>query len=106
MNTVEQLKKIGGNEWITENHHRIYFNKLEEFVGLECSYYKTGNIKLAYLNDEHISNTKALRLLAGLKLAKLWFDVKTGEFAHKGLKDETANTIIERIKQKAGETND
>lgn len=76
---IEHLKKIG-NEWTKDKIQRIYFNNLEELIGLEYTTYNTGNISTAKLKGEKISNTKASRLASELSYAKVWFDLADGEF--------------------------
>jgi hypothetical protein len=56
------VKKKG---W-TESSGGYYYPTTEQFgdmIGLELEYYKTGNIKTAILDGEHISNSSARRLL-------------------------------------------
>lgn len=56
------VKKKG---W-TESSGGSYYPTNEQFgdmIGLELEYYKTGNIKTAILDGEHISNSSARRLL-------------------------------------------
>ncbi|MGD8786308.1 MAG: hypothetical protein PVJ60_02705 [Phycisphaerales bacterium] len=82
---IEKLKKIGGNEWIKNDYHRIYFNEelLCELYGLETNHYKTGNISSASLKDKPLSNSKARKIMNDLSMLKIWYDVKTGEFVFK-----------------------
>lgn len=83
---IEKLKKLG-NEWkkTTDkcDYHRIYFDDLEELVGIEYSQYKTGNISNAKLDGERISNSAARDICSALNGSKFWYDVKTEEFSAK-----------------------
>lgn len=106
---IEKLKKIGGSEWIKNEHHRIYFNNLPELFGLTCSYYKTGNIFSATLDGEKISNGRAREIETILRFGKIWYNVKTEMFEWKlsNCRDFTAETIadeiIDEIKKRAAE---
>lgn len=99
--TIETLISIGGNEWISGDHHRIYFNDLATLYGLEFATYNTGNISSATLNGEKISNSKARKLSTTLDFGKLWFDVTKGEFASRNLPSDIASAIIDTINNKA-----
>lgn len=99
--TVDALVKLGGSEWIKGDYHRVYFNgeALCEIIGLSYSTYKTGNVSFAVLNGVKISNTKAASLRARLFTGKLWFDVKTGEFASRDMNEEIFETVVAAIKK-------
>lgn len=96
---AEQLKNIGGSEWIRGNNHRIYFNKLAQYVGLEYSTYNTGSISGATFRGQKISNTKARSLRTTLDLGKLYYDVNTGQWVSQGLGD-WADEIIKNIESR------
>ena len=102
MSEIEQILKIG-KEWIKDDMHRIYINDLAGLYGLETARHKTGNIKSARLNGEKISNTKATKLEIELNSAKLWYDVKSGEYSSNGLSDEQYTAIKVQIDQVVGE---
>ncbi len=87
MFTVQQLTAIGGREWQMGDRHRVYFNNLVRWYGLEIDHYKSGNISYATLGGEHISNTKARALAIHLYQAKLWYDLADGKFHGQGLED-------------------
>ena len=101
---INKLIAIGGNEWNAGNHHRIYFNDLPEWFGLELSYYGTGNISLAKLNGEKVSNSQARKLVSALDIGKLFYDVNNGEWIAQRLDESLAETCIESIERKARET--
>ncbi|MBC8400076.1 MAG: hypothetical protein H8E14_01160 [Candidatus Marinimicrobia bacterium] len=82
---TEKLINIGGNEWIKNDFHRIYFNNLCDIVGLACSYFGTGNISSATLNGVIISNCRAKEIKSGLDTGKFWFDVNSGVFGSRYL---------------------
>jgi len=90
---VTLLLEIGGRRWKQGRLDRIYFNRPAQRGGLEVDYYKTGNVKSAKLNGEHLSNTKARGLLAG----KLWWDVAENQWDWKDLPDDMAGAAIESI---------
>jgi hypothetical protein len=51
---------------------RHYVQNLPELIGLELTYYKTGNISSARLNREHCSNTRAYREIG--ECGRVWLD--------------------------------
>lgn len=80
---VMLLQRMGGTLWEKYDKKRVYFskNKLCKVIGLECEYYKTGNIASAYIKGEKISNCKAKRVLNTLEeLTKAYFDFEDYEF--------------------------
>jgi len=76
--TEEKLEALGISAWEKNGMRRYYINadKVEAVFGLEIGRYNTGNICSARLNGEHISNTKAGRLLA----RKIYFDAVSREW--------------------------
>ena len=99
---IEILKKLG-NEWQKGDKHRIYFNSLGMFYGIETERYNSGNISSATLNGNSISNSEAKRILGRLLDCKVWYDVNDGTFWKSTPKGDTAavtmcDVIIERIK--------
>ena len=70
---IAALEALGFNRWTKGNYDRLYINA--KALGLDCSYYKTGNISGATFNGETISNSQAYRY----KAAKTYIDIKTGE---------------------------
>ena len=91
-NQITKLEKNGFNRWTKGNHDRLYINAT--LLGLECSYYKTGNISSAHFNGELISNAEGYRL----KGAKTYVDVATGEVCstRDDLKD-AAETLVKSL---------
>ena len=102
--TPEQIAvlKTLGTEWEAHGKHRIYFNDLAEYVGLDCDYYNTGNVSSARLNGEKISNTRASAMLSQLNSGKIWFDYADSKFYGKGMDAEFMKTICAAIRAKAG----
>lgn len=70
---IEKLENAGFNRWTKGGMDRMYINATR--IGLECEYYKTGNIRDAWFNGENISNCRA-RVIKG---AKTYIDLKTFE---------------------------
>lgn len=59
------------NEWTGRNGQtRRYVNNWTSIIGLDITYYKTGNIRHATWDGEAISNTSANALLG----TKVWLD--------------------------------
>jgi len=94
----EALKAIGGSEWIRGDKHRIYFNDLPKWYGLQYTTYNTGNVKSAQLDGQPISNSQARGIIYGLD--KIWYDVKNGDFSYRG-DPEYCEKAIEKIKAEA-----
>lgn len=72
---IAKLEAAGGKRWQKYGKDRIYINTTE--LGLEVSYYKTGNVSSASWQGEGISNADGRRLLA----SKVYVDVATGELS-------------------------
>lgn len=70
---IEELTKKGFNRWTKGNMDRLYINAAQ--LGLDCTYYKTGNISGADFQGCSISNCEARRM----KAAKTYIDIKTGK---------------------------
>lgn len=70
---IDELEALGFKRWQKGQFDRLYINA--DQLGLECKYYKTGNIKAAMFNGEEISNSEGYRM----KAAKTYIDVTTGE---------------------------
>lgn len=98
MITEEKLEKAGGKLWEKAGMRRMYFNNLNDYIGLECNYYKTGNISSANLNGTSISNNKARGIKSQLYNGKVYFDLNNKEFGYKYINEELAEEVIEGIK--------
>lgn len=73
--TEEQITKLeekGFKRWQKPGIDRLYINATT--LGLECDYYKTGNIKYAEFCGEQISNSRA----RDYKAAKTYINVENG----------------------------
>ena len=66
---ISELESKGFKRWQKGTFDRMYVNA--SVLGLECTYYKTGNISSAAFNGEHISNSEGYRL----KAAKTYIDL-------------------------------
>lgn len=97
--TPSRLVAIGGKVWVAGDKNRIYFNNLAELLGLECEFYKTGNVSCALLDGKVISNSKGSNLFRQCRQGKVWFEA--GEFHSTGMHEENAAAIISAIKQRA-----
>jgi DNA-binding transcriptional regulator YiaG len=64
--TANQLVTAGYTTWAKpgSDETRVYINDWAKMAGLLSDRYKTGNIREATLNGQHISNTRAGRVLA------------------------------------------
>jgi hypothetical protein len=70
---IAKLEAKGFNRWTKGNMDRLYINVTE--LGLEVSYYNSGNVRSAKWCGEPISNADGRRFLA----SKVFVDVETGE---------------------------
>lgn len=97
---IEALKSIGGNEWIKNNYHRVYFNQdqILETYGLSVSRYNTGNVSSASLNGESISNSQAKKII-NRAYGKLYYDVNDGQFHSKDIDEEITQDVIEKFQE-------
>ena len=89
---------IGGKKWVSSTGEvRYYFNDLENLVGLNLTFYGTGNISGATFNGERISNSKAKKILSSLIGAKVWYSQKDGKIHWKNLPDWAKEPIKSKI---------
>jgi hypothetical protein len=90
---AEKLVKIGGKLWEKGNLKRVYFNEtaLKTFYGYKYNSFghTVDGAKISSSNGCYISRT--------LANAKFWFDLNTGEFASKGLKEDMQDKIVKCI---------
>ena len=68
---IAELEQKGFKRWTKGNMDRLYINAGQ--LGLDCEYYKTGNIMYAEFKGEKISNSYARKM----KAAKTYINVKT-----------------------------
>lgn len=89
---IKALEEKGFNRWQKGDKDRLYINA--ENLGLELSYYKSGNVSGACLDGERISNAEGRRL----KCEKTYIDVATGELhgTHETL-TEKAQAIYDEV---------
>ena len=73
MDRVEELTNLGFKRWQKNGMDRMYINSTT--LGLECTYYKTGNISTAFFDGERISNSMGYKL----KNAKTYIDLVRGQ---------------------------
>lgn len=90
---IEKLAAKGFNRWTKGKYDRMYINAKD--LGLDCEYYKTGNIHRATFRGEGISNSEAYRM----KAAKTYIDIATGEVIsdNRYLKEATEE-VLEAVK--------
>lgn len=70
--SVDTMTAIGGNRWQRGDKDRVYFNDIDDLMGLEISRYNTGNISSAAVDGHGISNSEGYRLLSAVY--KVYFD--------------------------------
>lgn len=90
---IEKLAAKGFNRWTKGKYDRMYINAKD--LGLDCEYYKTGNIHSATFRGEGVSNSEAYRM----KAAKTYIDIATGKVVsdNRYLK-EAAEEILATVK--------
>lgn len=93
---VDALEKKGFNRWTKGNMDRLYFN-IEKSGYLDVDYYKTGNMRSAYLNGERISNAEAYRLMS----VKCFIDLKNGNKMVVQYGREDAQDVVRELVEKA-----
>lgn len=67
LSVAEKLVALGGNRWTKGGRDRVYFNNATEIVGIETTYYKTGNLSSVKMNGEFVSNSRGRSYLAALE---------------------------------------
>lgn len=90
---IKKLEEVGFKRWTKGNFDRLYINATT--LGLELTYYKTGNISSAKWNDHFVSNCEGRRMVA----AKTYVDVKTGKIwgTHDALLTAAQNLVAETV---------
>ena len=89
---ISRLEGRGFKRWTKGSMDRLYVSAAQ--LGLECTYYHTGNISRAQFNGRSISNSEARRF----KGAKTYINVATGEAIsdYQDLK-EAAQAILDEV---------
>ena len=100
------LLRVGGKAWRKDDMDpdsplRIYFNGLAALLGWETECHGTGNIKNARYRGEGRSNGSARTAIAGLGLAKFWYE--DGEFHARKLDKEDVAYVRERLADRMAE---
>ena len=70
---IAKFEDAGFQRWTKGTMDRLYIKA--NMLGLNCEYYKTGNISYAEFRGEKISNSEAGRM----KAAKTYIDINTGK---------------------------
>lgn len=91
---IQKLEERGFKRWQKGSYDRLYINS--ENLGLELSFYNTGNISGAHWQGATISHAEGGRL----RYAKTYIDVQTGKVfsQHEWLK-EAAETILKEVQE-------
>lgn len=75
--TVETMTAIGGRRWTKAGLDRVYFNDITEYLGLDVSYYNSGNVSGATLDGHGIANGRVGGILSCID--KVYFDTADGK---------------------------
>lgn len=90
--------KALGSEWQKAGKHRIYFNDLAQWFGLEFETYNSGNISGAWLDGDEISNRRAQEFSTYFRSAKVYYDVPGAAFYGQNIDSAYLKKIVARIK--------
>ena len=71
--TIKALEDKGFSRWTKGTMDRLYIKPT--YIGLELTYYKTGNVSSASINGKSISNSRG----RAMQSAKCYIDIKTGK---------------------------
>lgn len=101
MERIEELEARGFRRWTKNGMDRLYISATD--LGLECRYYKTGNISYAAWNGEEISHSEGGRM----KNAKTYIDLTDGTL-HGTREDliEAAERLLESLEEEEEEINE
>lgn len=69
---IRALEDAGAKRWTKGAMDRLYINA--ELIGLDVSYYKTGNVSNATWQGKTVSNADGRRL----HYSKIWIDIRDG----------------------------
>lgn len=97
---ISALEELGFKRWKKSNHDRLYAKA--ELLGLECEFYKTGNIQYATFCGKKISNTRARCMRYGGS----YIDVNSGRiYAVDADLERRIEEILENVlEKKCGES--
>jgi hypothetical protein len=91
-----RLIEVGGKEWKRDSRHRIYFDDIAFWYGLQCKTDPhTGRVVSATLDGLNIETTEARELLIRLKAVRVWYDVGKQTFTWPDVPDITR--VAEKI---------
>lgn len=89
---IEALEAKGFKRWTKAGYDRMYINA--SALGLNCEFYKTGNISYAEFDGSEISNSRARKMRA----AKTYLDLKTGRlYSDDNLLKDAAQNLIDSV---------
>ena len=93
---ISALESKGFKRWQKNGMDRLYINATR--LGLELTFYNTGNVRSAAFNGEWISNSRG----RGLRDCKTYIDVADGSVhsGDSGLK-ENAQKLLDEVVQAA-----
>ena len=92
--TEEVLSKIGKKWTKKDGEIRWYVNDWQDLIGLEVSYYKTGNVSDVSLKGEHCSNCWFKKYVQG---TKVWVDVQGGVHVDYCKEDFVEDAIVKAV---------
>lgn len=75
--TADDIIAIGGRRWTKNGYDRVYINDIADYLGLDVSYYNSGNICGATLDGAGIANGRAGGILGCI--SKVYFDAADGK---------------------------
>lgn len=100
MKLTDALLRIG-SEWEKGGKHRIYFNGLSSYLGVETSRYGSGHISGATLGGERISNSEAKRIIGRVINASVYYDFADNSFHGRNINNDDFRAITAGIRAEA-----
>ncbi|MCM1225591.1 MAG: hypothetical protein NC548_65230 [Lachnospiraceae bacterium] len=93
---LNALIEMGANRWTKGGHDRLYLSGCgDKLIGLECDYYKSGNVSCATLNGEKISNAEVFRVRNTYDRA--YIDLKDGGICGISRESKYHDSFLEKI---------
>lgn len=94
---IKALEEKGFKRWQKYDYDRLYVEP--DVLGLELSYYKSGYVGEAWLDDERISNSKAMKMFP--RGTKMYIDLQTNEIEAPGWAVERIEKMIADAEKEA-----
>lgn len=82
---IDNLTALGCKRWQKNDLDRIYIGEapLHQLLGIEASYYSTGNLSSFKQDDELLSNIQGNKILSSLACCKFYYDIVSDTYGYK-----------------------